>query len=130
MSTVLPTGNDFISGHVVLKRKLDEKRRIDRYKVLFVAKSSVEKDAVDYHETFAPVITCHVLLLIVGKFTKLGWHVHDADISTAFPYEDIVGNLYILWQNKRFRLPKIMYGLMQLLLFWHEKLKNNLRKFQ
>lgn len=50
---------------------------------------------VHYDETFTPVVPCHILILMLGKFISLYWRVHRADISTTFPNGDIHAEIYV-----------------------------------
>lgn len=63
---------------------MDERVRIDRYEVRLVEMGYVQKEGAHHDETFLPVIPFDVLLPIVGRHTSACWHVHQADISTAF----------------------------------------------
>lgn len=66
--TVLPPRKDYRPCRVVIKRTLDEQRRIARYKGLVIAKLRIHKYNVDLEETLAPLMSVDVLLLIVRKF--------------------------------------------------------------
>lgn len=68
----------------VFKRKIDEHGNIGPYKTSLVANGYFQKSGVDYDNSLAPVVWFDVLLLLVGRFFAIGWHVHHADILTDF----------------------------------------------
>lgn len=110
---VLPLSKDGIPWKVLLQQKLGDQGHILRYKVRLVAMGSIEKDCVDFDQTFAPVIPLDVLLLIVENFASVGWRVLQADIFTAFLNGEMDNELYILRENKCYKLQKSLYGLNQ-----------------
>lgn len=105
--TVLRLDKDSIPCKVILKQKMDEKGPTARYKGRLVAKGYVKKDGVDYDETFAPVTSFDVILLIVGKFTSVGCHGNHADISAAFLNEDIDGELHVQWKTSALKYRRV-----------------------
>lgn len=82
-------GEDGLPWKLLFKQKLDEQVRIAPYKVRLVKMHYVYSNSVHYDGTFAPVISFDVSILVVGKVTSVCWHVHHADIYTAFPNTDI-----------------------------------------
>lgn len=94
-----------------------------------VSKGYVQRQGVDYDETFAPVVPFSVVLLVLGRFISKGLHVHHADISTAFLIGNIDGELSVEWNTITYRLLKSMYGLNQLPRPWYKTLKKSLQLF-
>lgn len=90
---------------------MDEQESIAHEKARPLAKGYVQNDGVDCEETFAPVIPSEVLLLIVGKFTSLGWNVRQADIFTALLNGDVDSELHVRWDNKFYKLRNGLYSL-------------------
>lgn len=91
--SVLQPSKDATPCNVVLKEKLDNQGPTSRYKARIFPKGYVQKDVVDYDETFAPVIPFDVVLLIAATLTWIGWYVHHADISSVLLDVDIDGEL-------------------------------------
>lgn len=114
---------------MVFKQKLDDQGLISRYKARRVVKRFFQKEGIDYLETFASVVSFHILLLLVGKFISKGWHVHHANISPAFLNGDIDGDLFVSWPDVAYQFKKILYGLRQSPPIWYEKLNNLLQGF-
>lgn len=69
---------------MVFKRRFDENGHIVRYKARIVSMGYFQKNGVYYDKTFAPVVMFNVLLLLLGRFVAINWHVHHADISPTF----------------------------------------------
>lgn len=86
-------------------------------------------DGLDYDETFTPGEPFDILLLIVGKFTSVGWNVYYGAIHTAFLNGDTEGELYVRWDYKCYKKQKSLYGLRQSLLLCREKVKSALESF-
>lgn len=74
-------------GTVVSKRRLDDQASIARQKARLLGKDYVQKDDIDYNQTFAPDILFDAL--IVRKVTSVGWHVQHADSFNDFLNGDI-----------------------------------------
>jgi hypothetical protein len=57
---------------------------VDKYKAHFVAKGFSQREGVDYEETFAPVARYSSIRIVISLAAKMGWHVHQIDVKTAF----------------------------------------------
>lgn len=122
----LPTGKDEILSNMVLKRTLDENGCVAWYTGRLGTKRYVQKDGVDYDETFAPDMPFGVLLLIIGNLVATGWCVHHADILTDFLSGDIDEDLIVEWDGVYYNLNKSLYGLKPSPCLWYDKLKKAL----
>ena len=131
----LPAGRMAIPCKVVWKKKLDDAGKVARYKARVVAKGFHQRYGVDYDETFAPVVSYDALLVALGIAVSKEWHIHHADISTAFLNGIIDGEVYVEWGGVVYRLLKSLYGLKQSPRLWYQRLSAVLleygfRKFQ
>ena len=52
-------------------------------------KEFLQKEGIDYEETFAPVARYSSIRTIISLATEMGWNVHQMDIETAFLNEVI-----------------------------------------
>lgn len=89
----------------------------------------LEKEDINYFETFAPAVPFDVLLSLVGKFVSDGCHVHHADGPTAFLNGDINGELYASCDSAVYKLKKSLYELKKPPRLCHKILKNTLEGF-
>lgn len=114
---------------MLFKRNLDGRSCVARFNAHLVAMRYVQKHGVDFDETYAPVVHFDVVLLVLGRFLVMGWHVHHADISTA---SVICGYRrwdlrWIEWSERQ--VGKSLFGLKQSLPLWFEKLTRTLVDF-
>lgn len=64
-------------------------------------KGYVQKDGLDYYETFEPAVSFDVIHLIVGKLVSLGTYVQYASSSPAFLNADVDVELCVKWYSVR-----------------------------
>ena len=107
-----------------------------RYKARLVAKGYLQKEFIDYDETYAPVAKFSTIrtLLAVGVFRSM--HFHQMDVKTAFLYGDLEEDIYLQIPegmkespNDVLKLKKSLYGLKQSPRCWNTKFNNILLKF-
>jgi len=108
-----------------IKRKSDGS--IDKYKSRLVVRGFLQKEGVDFSETFAPVLKFETLRILFSCL--LNWHIHQMDIKAAFLYGDIEEDIYIEQPQgfddgtlKVLKLKKALYGLKQAPRAWNQKL--------
>jgi Reverse transcriptase (RNA-dependent DNA polymerase) len=68
----------------VFKVKLNSDGKIERYKARLVAQGFTQKEGIDYHETFAPVVKYKSLRMILVIANMLNYEVKQMDVITAF----------------------------------------------
>lgn len=64
------------------KGKLYDKGSVSRFKARLVANRFLQKEDIDYSETFAPVVAFEIFLLLVRKFVSKAWLVFQVDSYT------------------------------------------------
>ena len=113
-----PVGVKPIKSRYVFKRKYKKDGTIRKYKARLVALRYGQVPGVDVFNAFAPVvksITVRLLLVLAFVFDM---RVHQLDVSNAFCYADIEGDVYMeaspdfdLQPDHCFKLAKSLYGL-------------------
>lgn len=120
-----------LSTKWVFRTKLNADDSI-RFKARLVVRGFLQKEGIDFDETYAPVATQTSFRLLVALAAKLGWRVQQLDVITAFLHPLIdKENLWVsipqstfeLCQFKDikqsvFRLRKALYGLRQSPRLW------------
>lgn len=127
----LPHGSRPIGCRWILKRKLRPDGTVEKFKARLVAKGYVQKENVDFFDTYSPVTrvtTIRVLLAISSIHNLL---VHQMDVKTAFLNGELEEEIYMHQpegfvipgeEHKFCKLNKTLYGLKQAPKQWHDKI--------
>ena len=57
---------------------------IEKYKAIFVARGSSQKEGIDYEDTFSPVARYTSIKTIMGLASMMKWDLHQMDVKTTF----------------------------------------------
>ena len=127
----LPRGKKALKNKWVfkVKTKLDGSKK---YKARLVIKGFLQKEGVDYSETFAPVVKYKSLRLLLGIANQRNMEVHQMDVTTAFLYGDLDEEIYMAPPEgiivekentgKVWKLERSLYGLKQAPRCWNKKI--------
>ncbi|GBP34018.1 Retrovirus-related Pol polyprotein from transposon TNT 1-94 [Eumeta japonica] len=105
----------------VLCKKYDSESRV-RFRARLVAKGFLQKQGVDYTETFSPVVRHTTLRLLFSLSVQLDLYVTHLDVKTAFLNGNLEENIYMQKpecfdssdnSKKVLKLNKAIYGLKQ-----------------
>ncbi|KAG6462003.1 hypothetical protein O3G_MSEX012991 [Manduca sexta] len=129
-------GETVVKCKWVLRKKLDNDNNI-RYRARLVAKGYMQKQNVDYVETFSPVVRHSTLRLLFALSVKLGLEVMHLDVTTAFLNGDLEETIYMeapecLLESKDncnktvVKLNRAIYGLKQSSRAWYRKVDDYL----
>jgi hypothetical protein len=111
-----------------LKRGVDDK--IERYKARLVAKGYSQKEGIDFHEIFSPVVKLVSIRVVLALVALLDLELEQLDVKTTFLHGDLDEEIYmeqpegfVQDRRKRFvcRLKKSLYGLRQSPRQWYKK---------
>jgi hypothetical protein len=78
-----PKGKKVIKGRWVFTQKRSEDNK-KKYKARYVAKGFSQTSGVDYHDTYAAVLTLMSLRLFIILAATFGWKILQRDFRTAY----------------------------------------------
>ena len=115
----------------IFKTKKDSKGgNVERYKTRLVAKGFIQKEGIDYKETFSPVSSKDSFRIIITLVTHFNLELYQMDVKTTFLNGDIDETIYMV-QPENFvsgdakqmvcKLKKSIYGLKQASRQWYYK---------
>jgi hypothetical protein len=87
--TDLPRGHNAITLKWMFKLKRDEAGAIIKYKARLVARGFVQREGIDFDDTFAPVARMESVRLLFALAAQEGWRVHHMDIKSVFLNGDL-----------------------------------------
>jgi len=126
-----PKGRKVVKSKWVLTVKLTVNGDIERYKARFVAKGFSQVLGLDFHETYAPVVSTVTLRIVLAMMAAKGWSMTQLDVETAFLNSDIDEEIYVEQPEgcddpdhprKDFvlKMLKALYGLRQSPYLWNK----------
>jgi hypothetical protein len=134
--TDLPRGHNAITLKCVFKLKRDEAGAIVKHTARLVARGFVQREDIDFDDTFALVARMESVCLLFALATQEGWRVHHMDVKSAFLNGDLKEKVYVHQspgfvisgkEGKVLRLHKALYGLRQAPRAWNAKLDSTLK---
>ena len=118
----IPKGAKIVGYKWVYKTKYDSKGNVERFKERLVAKGFMQREGIDYNETFSLVSCKDSFRIIMAFVVHYDLKLHQMDVKTAFLNGDLEENVYMA-QPKGFvveekermgcRMKKTIYGLKQ-----------------
>jgi len=133
----LPPNRQAIDCKWVYKIKCKPDGSIDRYKARLCAKGFLQKEGIDYKETFAPVVRYDSVRVLLALATIYDLDIKQFDVKTAFLYGELLEEVFMK-QPEGFisddpslvcKLIKSLYGLKQSSCCWNEKFIKFLEEF-
>jgi hypothetical protein len=104
----------------VYKIKCDSNGNIERFKARLVAKGLMQREGIDYTETFSPVLCKNSLRIIMALVAYYDLELYQMDIKMVFLNGDLLKNVYMAQpkgfavkgkEHMRCHLRKFIYGL-------------------
>ncbi|KAL9443977.1 hypothetical protein AB3S75_017199 [Citrus x aurantiifolia] len=75
----------------IFKTKRDSKGNVERYKARLAAKRFMQKESIDFQETFSPVSSKDSFMIIMALMAHFDLELHQLDVKTMFFNGDIGG---------------------------------------
>ena len=123
--TTLPKDRKVLRGKWVYKKKTTEAST--RYKARWVVKGFMQREGIDYTETYASVINKATTKVVMAMAAIKGYYIEQMDIVTAFLYGPIEEEVYVEQPtgftnggNRVCKLNKALYGLKQSPRAWYK----------
>ena len=129
----LPAGRKAVGCKWVYKIKTFADGTLDKYKARLVAKGCSQIEAIDFEETFAPVVKYKSIRMLLSFAAAEDMEVTQMDVKTAFLHGDLQEEIY-MEQPPGYnqtgstgkvlvcRLHKSLYGLKQAPRCWNAKI--------
>jgi hypothetical protein len=133
-----PNGAKSIGCKWVFKTKKDPLGNIERYKARLVAKGFIQREGINYTETFSPVSKKYSLRVIMELVAHFDLELQQIDVKMTFLNGDLEEEVYMK-QPEGFpssdgeklvcKLKKSLYGLKQASRKWYLKFHNVIYSF-
>jgi hypothetical protein len=92
---IIPQGAKTVSYKWVHKTKRVSKMNIERYKARLVAKGFIQRESIDYNETFSYVTTKESFRIIMALVAHFDLEIHQMDVRTVFLNGELVENVFM-----------------------------------
>ncbi|GJT70543.1 putative ribonuclease H-like domain-containing protein [Tanacetum coccineum] len=111
------------------------KRNYGQEKARLVAQGHRQEEGVDHDEVFAPIAKIEAIGLFFAYASFMDFTVYQMDVKSAFLYGTIEEDVYVTqplgfvdleFQNRVYKVEKVLYGLHQAPKAWYETLSNYL----
>ena len=130
----LPRGYRALKGKWVFKTKLDSEGNIARYKARWVVKGFLQREGIDYFETFASVAKPSTYRLLFAIVAMLDLECEQIDMVTAFLNPELDYEIYMEQPHEFHKgdvddvclLLRTLYGLKQSPRYWYNALYTKL----
>jgi Reverse transcriptase (RNA-dependent DNA polymerase) len=135
----LPKDKKTLKSKWVFKAKYHGDGTFDKFKARLVAKGYLQREGIDYNETFAPVVRYGTVRLLLAIACQKKWHVINIDVSTAYLNGKLEEEIYMQqpegmingkYPTKVWKLNKALYGLKQAGAAWNGTLDAKLKELK
>nr|KYP64460.1 Retrovirus-related Pol polyprotein from transposon TNT 1-94 [Cajanus cajan] len=101
-----------------------------KFKARLVAKGFSQKEGIDYHEVFSPVVKHKTIRVLLAMVSALDMELEKLDMKTAFLHGNLEEQIYMSQpdgflevgkENHVCLLKKSLYGLKQSLRQWYKR---------
>ena len=91
----LPKGRKTLQNKWVYKIKHEGEGKKERYKARLVVKGFSQKEGIDFHEIFSPVVKMPSIRIILGLVATLYLECEQLDVNTAFLHGELEEEIYM-----------------------------------
>ena len=84
-----------VGSRWIYKIKYYADGNIEKFKAILVANGYVQKEGIDYEETFTPIAHYTSIKSVVSLAVLMGWEIHEMDVKTMFLNGVIEEEVYI-----------------------------------
>lgn len=131
-----PKGAKLLSSKWVFRTKMDENGNLVRHKARLVVKGFLQKEGIDYNETYSPVAKLTTIRIVLAVGVKNGFIFHQLDVKTAFLHGLLKEEIYMSLpegvinedKGKACKLIKSLYGLKQAPRCWNQEFNHYILK--
>lgn len=130
----LPFGKEVVGLKWVYKVKHKPDGSIQRHKARLVARGYMQREGVDFEETFSPVARFDTIRATLSIAAYLNWKVFQFDVKSAFLNGILEEEVYVQQpkgyeisgeEKKVYRLKKALYGLKQAPRAWYGRIDSH-----
>ncbi|GJY74214.1 retrovirus-related pol polyprotein from transposon TNT 1-94 [Tanacetum coccineum] len=124
---------EFINIFSTSKNKRDEENIIIHKKARLVAKGYIQKERINFKESFAPVARLEAVRLFIAYAAHQSFPIYQMDVKTAFFNGPLKEEVYVNQPDrfvdphhpdKVYRLKKAVYGLKRAPRAWYDEVSN------
>jgi hypothetical protein len=90
-----PRGHRVITLKWMFKLKRDEVGAIINHKAHLVARGFLQREGIDFNDTFTPVVRMESVRLLLALAGQEGWRVHHMGVKSAFLNGDLKEEVYV-----------------------------------
>jgi hypothetical protein len=130
-----PPSTNVVTEKWLFRHKLTSDGSLDRYKDCWVLRGFTQHPAVDYDETFNPVIKFTIVRAVLSLALSRDWTIHQLDVKNAFLNGTLTKTVYCSQPNGFVdaarpdlvcRLNRSLYGLKQAPRAWYSRFTSNM----
>lgn len=138
--SIVPRTSDMrtIDSKWVFSIKPNEGEKAQRFKARLCARGFLQREGIDFSETFAPVIRYDSLRVLLAIATEKDLELKQFDVKTAFLYGQLQEEVFMeipeglntkRVENRVCKLEKSLYGLKQAPRCWNKRFTRFLKEF-